>query len=487
MGPAARRAMCLLPLFVPICLSSCSLPSGTPPGAAVGRYGVYDYTPSVIQTGNLRQFWWCGLGANPLLNSQRTDTILYESIDTVTGQIIGPKIVLAETPGAWDSEFTCNPHVIRGQFTNPLGDGLTYSYAMYYVGTEKGTNNSIGVAFSNDGMEWKKFPKPIVPSTYPFGYGPAQPVPYNSDQKQSVVLFYEDDDPSGAPNHHIEASSTDGVHFQYVGTLTTEGLDPDNPAASWGDAAYNPTDGFWYAAFNLPSRDPATTAGITEHGSYGIELYRIPQNSLLTGQTPWQELKTFDSNSTGYENVFLAAFLHDGYGNIYPGPSSSIQIYASFSNTVIGWNTSREAAANSADPSNWDIVLLNWGANEIPQLVLTRYYNGTAHVVTTGWLSYGGGFEIEQTLGHIYAAPQQRATTALYSCKVSTSDQFVSLDPHCEGDYTVGVNGYIYAQPTPGLNLSAIYRCRYPGGHFVSKDPACEGTTTEFLLGYILP
>ena len=35
------------------------------------------------------------------------------------------------------------------------GDGKTYSYAMYYVATRRssqGDNNSIGVAFSNDGI-----------------------------------------------------------------------------------------------------------------------------------------------------------------------------------------------------------------------------------------------------------------------------------------------------------------------------------------------
>lgn len=480
--------MFLLPLLLAACLTSCSsIPGGTPRGAVVGRYDVYDYSPSVIQTGTVQQFWWCGRGVNPARHSQKTDTILYESIDLATGETVGPEIVLGETPGAWDSEYICNPQVIRGTFNNPLSDGQTYTYAMYYVGTETGTNNSIGVAFSNDGIAWNKFPQPVIPSTYSFGYGPAQPVPYNSDQKQAVVLFYEDDDPSGPADHHIEASSSDGVHFQDAGALTTKGLDLDNPAPSWGDMAYSPSDGSWYAVFNLPSRGAATTGNIRELGSYGIQLYRIPAASLLTGQTPWQLLKTFDSNSSGYENVFIAGLLRDPYGNVYGTPSGKLQLYPSFSNNQLAWNVSPEDAGKSADSSHWDIGLMHWSASDDPQMSLNRYSNGTTHVVTSGWIDPAGNFHLEQTLGRLYAGPQNGATTALYSCKGPFNDQFVSLDPGCEGKYVVGVNGYFYSAPVSGLNLSPIYRCLYSGGHFASKDAGCEGYATEMLLGYILP
>jgi hypothetical protein len=48
------------------CLAGCSsVPSGTPSGAVVGRYDRYNYPPSVIQEGNLQQFWWCGRAQNP--------------------------------------------------------------------------------------------------------------------------------------------------------------------------------------------------------------------------------------------------------------------------------------------------------------------------------------------------------------------------------------------------------------------------------------
>jgi hypothetical protein len=49
-------------------------------------------------------------------------------------------------------------------------------------------------------------------------------------------MFYEDSNPT---THHVAATSNDGVHFTVQGALTTIGLDPDSPEASWGDMAYD--------------------------------------------------------------------------------------------------------------------------------------------------------------------------------------------------------------------------------------------------------
>ena len=470
------------------CVIGCSsIPPGTPPGAVVGRYELYDYSPSVIQTGTLQQFWWCGRGVNPEDTSQNTDSILYESIDLVTQVHIGPTVVLAETPGAWDSVYTCNPHVVKGAFVNPLGDGRTFAYAMYYVGTANGSNNSIGVAFSNDGIAWNKFPTPVVPFTSPTGYGPAQPVPYNSDQKQAVWLFYEDSTPP--QNHHTEAVSADGIHFTTVGMVTTNGLDLNNPSASWGDLAYDPTSKYWYATYNFSSRDPSTTGKIIELGSFGIQLYRISQNALLTGQTSWQPLKNFDTNLTGYESVFLAAMLHDPYGNLYQPASSGVPLFTSFSNpgTQLPWDSSPEDAGKSGDPSHWDIGLLSWSPTQNPLVALNRYKNGKTHLVTSGWTDPKGAFGLEQVVGSIYEEPQNGATKPLYGCRSGNTDYFVSLDPGCEGQRILGVNGFLYEQPVAGLTLTGIYRCATVSDHFVSRDPACEGATPQKFLGYVLP
>jgi hypothetical protein len=473
-----------LVLGLSLSLNSCGF-SGTPPGAVVGRGGVYDYSPSVIQSGDLQQFWWCGQAHNPNDKTQDTDTILYASINTSTNASSAPVVVLAETPGAWDSAYTCNPKVVRGSFVNPLGDGQTYSYVMYYVATAsaQGINNSIGAAFSLDGIHWIKYPQPVIQSTSAEFYGVGQPAVYNSDGKSGIWMFYEDDT---ATTVHIAATSTDGIHFTSQGTLTVNGLDPNNPNPIWGDMAYDSANKNWYAVFNLPLRSLSTTGNALELGQYGIQLYRIANDSLFSGATPWQLLKTVDTNSTGYECNFIAGLLRDQYGNVNVGAYPTIQMYPSISNQYVGWDATPAQASASCRIENWDIGSATWSSGGGP-LALNVYFNKKVHEVTTGWIDPNGGFLLQSTLGHLYEAPQNGATVPFYGCKSGSVGYFVSRDSACEGSRILGLNGYGYSQPVAGVSLVPLYRCLMNQDHFVSADSSCGGATTEGLLGYALP
>jgi hypothetical protein len=463
-----------------LAVSGCS--SAHLPRGMIGRLGKYDYSPSVIQTGTVRQFWWCGIAQNPNFPSQETDAILYDSMDTATGDTKGPRTVLAETPGAWDGLYTCNPKVVGGTFRNPLGDGATYKYAMYYVGIEQTSNNSIGVAFSPDGISWKKYPKPVIPASSPTGYGVGQPAPYNNDHQSAITLFYEDNAPY---LHHVKATSADGVHFTVEGTLTTKGLDPICPG-TWGDMAFDSKTGYWYALFDRPIRDPATTGGVQERGQLGVQLYRIPGDSLLTGQSPWEPLGIIDTNTTGFESNFIGGLVRDSYGTINVGSYPTIQMYVSVSDPQPGWNSSPKEAADSADPATWDIAPAEWVPDR-PLLALARYSNGGADLVTTGWVSPYGRFQKVSILGHLYQSPRAAATSEWYACKSGDADFFVSLDPGCEGQRILGTHGFAYSQADPNLNLIALYRCEGAQGHFVSQDAKCEGQKVDGLLGYAMP
>jgi hypothetical protein len=438
---------------------------------------VYDYSPSVIQTGNMEQIWWCGQGINPNQASQFSDSIQYQTINLSNGKHSAPIPVLEETPGAWDAVFTCNPKVVEGVFTNPLGNGKNFTYAMYYVALGYTGNNSIGVAFSNDGQSWKKYPKPIITPRNSESYGVGQPAVYNTDQHQAIRMFYEDD-----YIHHIEAISSDGVHFTVVGELTKNGLDPATQI--WGDMSWNPQDGYWYAAYDEDLRNPATTGGVIERGQYSIKLYKIPEDSLLSGATPWQLLKSIDTNLTGYESNFIPSFVRDQYGNIVSGPG--IPMLTSISNPPPAWNADSGEAGLAGDTGLWDIGSYTWTPGN-PLLPFERYFNQTTYEVTTGWIDPKGGFTKQMTLGQLYESPQNGASVAFYGCKTGSLDYFVSLDHYCEGARILGLDGFGYAAPVAGLNLEAIYRCKTATGHFVSMDAKCEGQTTEALLGYVLP
>jgi hypothetical protein len=281
---------------------------------------------------------------------------------------------------------------------------------------------------------------------------------------------------------HVEAKSSDGVHFVTVGTLTTNGLDASNQ--TWGDIAYDAANGYWYAGFNTPTRDPSTTGGVMERGSWGVELFRICDASLLSGATPWQLLAIVDTNLNGYEANFLPGLVRDMYGNLISDPA--IQMYTSISNPPPSWNASPEAAGTSGDISNWNIASATWTPGN-PLTAFNRYFNQTVHEVTTGWVDPKGNFSLQSTLGHLYQSPQQGATVPFYGCKNGSTDYFVSLDGLCEGARILGTNGFAYSRPVAGLNLVALYRCSTGHDHFVSKDPECEGQSTQELLGYVLP
>ena len=473
-------------LFAAAMSSGCTANlKGIPAGSIVGRPGLYDYSPSAIESQGRIQVWWCGYAANPNDSAQDSDTIQYSTIDPVTGEVSKPITVMGETPGGWDSAFTCNPQVVGGTFVNPLGDGKTYSYAMYYVGTDKksGFGNSVGVAFSNDGRHWNKYTQPVIRTTTATGYGVGQPAPYNSDGKAAIHIFYEDSNtPSGAV--HKEAVSSDGLHFTPAGRLTTKGLrDPD---ASWGDMAFDAKIGYWYAVFNLSLRGGSTTGNCQERGQPGVRLYRIPQDSLFTGSTPWQELHTFDTNATGNEANFIGGFLRDPYGNLNVGAYPTIQLLTSISNPRPAWNASPAQLSGSAIPTYWDVGEDGWTPNQ-PLLALDRYKNAAAYDVTTGYIDPDGGFALDQVLGHLYEAPRNGAKIALYSCKSGVSGYFVSKDSRCAGQYRVGLEGYGYAHPPAGIKTQPLYRCQSALGAFVSNDSQCEGQGSGRLLGYALP
>ena len=466
-------------------LAGCgSTSNGTQRGAIVGRTDAYNYSPSVLQTGDLQQFWWCGTGRNPTDTSQLSDSILYESINTVTHAASKPLIVLSETKGSWDSTFTCNPRVIRGTFVNPMGNGRTYTYEMFYVGTMSDEGNSIGAAFSNDGIQWTKYPEPVILSTSSVNYGVGQPAAYNADGKSRITIFYEDYTPV---LHHVKATSTDGVHFTVQGVITTNGLDPKNQQPSWGDMGYDPVTRYWYAAFNLPWRAPSTTGSVPESGQFGFQLYRIPDSSLLTGATPWQMLKTIDTNLTGYESNFLPSLLHDKYGNINTGSYPTLEVFVSTALPQPAWDASPESAGKAGDISQWAITVNSY-APDRNTLTLNRYRNDKTYEVTSGWIDPHAKFLLDTILGHLYGAPQNGANQAFYGCKEGSRGYFVSLDPACNGQRILGVNGYGYAQQTPGVSTVALYSCTSTkNGRFLSKDSACEGSGAGTFFAYALP
>jgi len=473
-APKHALAACVLAVASLAAPSAARATTQAAGGFVVGTSGHYDYSPTVIQQGSVQDFYWCGD------STRTTDTIFREqySLSPSVHVTIPQTPVLAEGPaGSWDSLYTCNPDVIRGSFVNPLGNGLTYTWAMYYVGTAvpPGVDNAVGAAFSTDGSTWVKAPQPVITPPNPGRgfYGVGQPnVSYVNG---TLTMLYERFETGFT---HWMATSADGVHWTTAGQLSTTGL--PSPEPQWGGAAYDPADGRWYATYHEPLRPPGTTGGVAERGQPGVTLYAT--SDPLNGA--WTELDTVDTVTTGYEANFIPALLRQADGTLYGPGLPSVTLYLSTSNPRPPYNAWGAQLGNAGGFNTWDVAWSIWAPGS-PLRALQRVdHSGGWHEITTGWWDTSFYHLEAINLGHLYEAPSaDGATLALYACKSAALDYTTSTDPGCAGGYRLGLDGYAY--PNPGPGRIALYKCTVPTtGDFVSSRADCEGQQVDGLLGY---
>jgi hypothetical protein len=116
---------------------------------------------------------------------------------------------------------------------------------------------------------------------------------------------------------------------------------------------------------------------------------------------------------------------------------------------------------------------------------LHQYGNPSTGV---SWATPGAvttGFFYQRTLGFLLETGGPNLQ-ALYGCRTTSGDYFLTLDAACEGVGVLGRYGFVYAAPPAGEDTVAVYRClRADQRHFASLDAACGGATTETRLGYL--
>lgn len=458
-------------------------------GPIFERPNRYDYGASIIQEDGVRKFWWCGY--EPYL----TDSIFYATQNLSDGQFSAVQRVFeptGPTSGQWDGQFTCDPSVVRGQFFNP-DDAQTYTYAMYYTATDElESNNRIGVAWSNDGINWIRYSgNPIVyPQTSPTGfYGAGQAAVFNANGAAGLFMVYTDftPHPDGAiPNDGFKGerglfmrTTQDGIHFSPPTQVSTAGVLPGQPVRIGNaDIAYNAAEGNWYAVFApgiydddyLPITPMGTRLGL-DRERYTFGLYRMAGSQFPSGT--WEHLGYVDTNSTLFEINHNPAIVR--------GPFGGLDVTAPNVDIVFSGGLGNE-------PHSWELYSARW-SDLNPRAMLKRYHSpyAGAHRVTTGPVPSHYGFE--QDLGYLLRGRRAAGVVPLYGCRRTSTDYFVSLDGGCEGTYPLGVNGFIYASP-PSEPHQAIYRCWTGTSHFVSLAYNCEGAmrsqNNEMLLGYTL-
>jgi hypothetical protein len=528
---------------------------GTAP--PIARAANYDYGASIIDTGNERQIWWCGSSRTASVNDEAvadpdypgSDGILYAKYNKTTNQVIeAPRTVLFSKPNAntWDRSYVCDPSVVKGVFNY---NGQTYSYALYYTATDRGpgsayspdpnyhkpkgsvdpvlkdydgTNNRIGVAFSNDGKAWVRHAS--NPLIYPINrsnppqttqtnstdaYGAGQSGVYNANGQAGIWIIHTDTSDASSlcgKGHIYVRTSTNGVNFGAPQEVSRNGLiGPDTRIAN-GDFAFDPNGHYWYGIFRMDSdsrpaawrntfgdiyynasngckrvnssSQEAQQFGVRteDREGYQVGIYRMPEGPFPTGT--WEPVGYVNTNLTGFTLNHNAALARDLYGNVYFNTSGVEPVFSAGSNLV----------------SDWDFQKVNLTASP-STIALKRYYgpNRGYHLVSTGAVGTDDNWQLEQTLGYLNIGrltSEGTSTVPLYGCisgqkDTLTPDRFVSRDATCEGQYPLGINGFIYQQPPAGIANRAIYRCFNNKGHFVSTASNCEGQTVESLLGYV--
>ncbi|MGL5930439.1 MAG: hypothetical protein ACRCY8_16020 [Dermatophilaceae bacterium] len=433
----------------------------------------YDYAPSVIQEGDVRRIWWCGQTTTS--DGFATDAIFYAEQDVATGELTPPQQVLTPSPSAvtWDRSYICDPSVIRGEFVNP-DDGQSYTYALYYTATDRGpgtsyagtpldgTNNRIGIAYSDDGRTWvRDSANPVIsPQISPTdAYGAGQASTYSADGRAGITVTYHDNSVAEGTNIW-RRTSTDGRSFSAPEPVSAAGLDVTGDLAKSSnlDIAFDSVNRYWYGAWPLPGRTG-------DRDTYRLVVARMPEASFPSGT--WEKLGFIDSNETGGHLNHSPGLVRDGFGNVDPTLPDVELLFASGGN----------------QPDSWNLRRAVWQPTPTTK-ALSRYYDRSAdlHQVTTG--AARPGMSLEAPLGYLSQAPTD-GTVPLYSCRSGSVDHFVSLRADCEGQTALGVNGYLHTSAPMGMSTAPIYRCRTAEGHLVSLQSDCEGLVVESTLGWI--
>lgn len=285
----------------------------------------YDYAPTVIVEDTTTKVWWCGHG------SAGGDNIFYSS-KVGAGSFSTPQVVMTPTQ-AWETTHTCDPSVIKGSWT--VG-GTTYTYAMYYGAAAEVaggvTSTKIGVAFSNDGINWTKYASnPIISnldSNYDYGVGMMTAY---STGGSNVTLAYFDQTKNEAS---IVRTSTDGIAFSDPYRLPFSGLD------TIGDLAYSTTESKWY--YTSKNQESKLVDG-TDHADREVFVLRTNGSSLYNND--WSYVGVVSQSLTGYYMNHNPGWYRDVSGNMY---ESAGDRYLAFG--------AQTANSGIIDPNSWDLA-----------------------------------------------------------------------------------------------------------------------------------
>lgn len=290
----------------------------------------WDYSPSWMAdtVSGYDRLWWCSDNAGDPYG----DVIKYKQGTGTDQTVLMPS-------GGWEGNCVCDPAVVRGSFSY---GGFTWQMALYYTAAPNcGSDNKIGVAFSNDGVNWVRYSgNPIIKSAANNCQDPSQVCPgisYGAGQAQlhnwnggsGIRIWYTDTNgPQGFGIY--ERVSNDGINFGSPAKITADGLGTYGLGGGVG-MAFKPIDAAYL--FTLRGDSDASKIG----------LFRIPTANRFTGT--WTKLGDILPPGGDYPDTFEPGFRTDIYGNLSSTTYPSIFAGFGTGKYVHGW-----------DPANWKLM-----------------------------------------------------------------------------------------------------------------------------------
>jgi len=275
--------------------------------------------------------------------------------------------VLAPTPGSWDQDFTIAPRV--------LYDGKMFR--MWYVGGHSGST-AIGYATSLDGTSWTKYPSPVLTHGPPGSFDSTQLGLGSVVQKNEsfFIMWYQGSNHVSFTNGAIGvATSQDGINWvKYDGNPVLRSTTVDQLVlASPYVIRLNNTYNMWYTGKS--QSDPSQTTRILFAISYdGINWIKWPHPVFSPSTDP----DMWDSGAVYSASVFYDGknfgLWYSGLNQTYLNP----RIGFATSPDGATWTRSN-LLLDVGKPGSWDsagveqpCVLIGYG--------YTLYYDGFSSV-----------------------------------------------------------------------------------------------------------
>ena len=289
--------------------------------------GIYNYCPSVLEEADgTRYLYYC-------TNRESYKIIDYIGCRRGTRNADGSytygaeTVVLAPTAGKWDAHHTCDPSVVRGDFTYK---GQSYRYLMAYLGCTSYDNqdNEIGFAVANDPMGpfVKIADTPTIPyvregDAWQWGVGQASLV--SRDKGSTVYVFYTEGTATRTHEFVDEwdfADLENPVRLSHT-DLATTGLTTRTGGGDYignADFAYDADSNSFYMATDshpYPSDEP----------NYITEYFRV---AYFAGddvtRVRWNELEHIGPAETGFARNHNVGLVRDAYGWLPGGNSLTV-------------------------------------------------------------------------------------------------------------------------------------------------------------------